>query len=156
MAAEYSSVVNQIVSANQPILFSEAPVPCNEGIIFHRDGTGIFLLSNRGLKPYRECCRVIVPQALYEVAFHANIQIPADGEVGTITLALVVDGEAEPAALMSVTPAAVEEPFNVGTASIVNVPAICGCSRVSVRNISDTDVEVLSANIIFNRAGVMR
>ena len=155
MAAEYSGV-DQIVSANQPIVFTNAPVPCNEGLIFHRDGTGIFLVSSRGLKCYREGCRVVVPQALYEVAFHANVQIPADGEVGTITLALVVDGETEPAAVMSVTPAAVEEPFNIGTASIVNVPAICGCSRVSVRNIGDGDVEVLSANIIFNRAGVMR
>jgi len=155
MAAEYSSV-DQVVSANQPVVFTNAPVPCNEGIIFHRDGTGIFLLSSRGLKPYRDCCKVVVPQALYEVAFHANVQIPADGEVGTISLALVVDGEVEPAAIMSVTPAAAEEPFNVGTASIVNVPAICGCSRVSVRNIGDADVEVLSANIIFNRAGVKR
>lgn len=156
MAAEYSSVTSQIVSANQPIVFSEAPVPCNEGFIFHREGTGIFLLSARGLQCYRQNCRVVVPQALYQVEFHANVQIPADGEVGTITLALVLDGEIEPAAVMSVTPAAVEEPFNVGTASIVNVPAICGCSRVSVRNIGDADVEVLSANIIFNRAGVQR
>ena len=155
MAAEYSSV-DQVVSANQPVVFTNAPVPCSEGIIFHRDGTGIFLLSSRGLRPYRDMCKVVVPQALYEVAFHANVQIPEGGEVGTITLALVVDGEVEPAAVMSVTPAAVEEPFNVGTASIVNVPAICGCSRVSVRNIGDADVEVLSANIIFNRAGVQR
>jgi hypothetical protein len=155
MAAEYSSV-DQVVSANQPVVFTNAPVPCNEGIIFHRDGTGIFLLSSRGLRPYCQCCGVVVPQALYEVAFHADVQIPEGGEVGTITLALVVDGEVEPAAVMSVTPAAVEEPFNIGTASIVNVPAICGCSRVSVRNIGDADVEVLSANIIFNRAGVQR
>ena len=155
MAAEYSSV-DQVVSANQPVVFTNAPVPCSEGIIFHRDGTGIFLLSSRGLRPYRDMCKVVVPQALYEVAFHANVQIPEGGEVGTITLALVVDGEVEPAAVMSVTPAAVEEPFNIGTASIVNVPAICGCSRVSVRNIGDADVEVLSANIIFNRAGVQR
>lgn len=156
MAAEYSSIASQIVSANQPIIFSEAPVPCREGIIFHRDGTGVFLLSSRGLQPYRQCCRVVVPQALYQVEFHANVQIPEGGTVDTITLALVVDGEVEPAAIMSVTPAAVEEPFNIGTSSIVNVPAICGCSRVSVRNIGTEDVEVLSSNIVFNRAGVMR
>jgi len=155
MAAEYSAI-SQIVSANQPVVFANAPVPCSEGFIFHRDGTGIFLASSRGLKPYRQCCKVEIPEALYEVAFHANVQIPADGEIGTISLALVVDGEVEPAAIMSVTPAAVEEPFNIGTASIVNVPAICGCSRVSVRNIGDADVEVLSANIIFDTAGVKR
>lgn len=156
MGAEYSSGITQTVSANQPIVFTDAPVPCNEGIIFHRDGTGVFLVSSRGLRPYREACRVVVPQALYQVEFHANVQIPDGGTVGTINLALVLDGEVEPAAVMSVTPAAVEEPFNVGTAAIVNVPAICGCSRVSVRNIGDEDIEVLSANIIFNRAGVMR
>lgn len=155
MAAEYSSF-DQIVSANQPIVFTDAPVPCSEGVIFHRDGTGAFLLSGRGLKPYRDGCQVVVPQALYEVEFHANVQIPEGGEVGTISFALVVDGEVEPAAIMSVTPAAVEEPFNIGTASIVNVPAICGCSRVAVRNIGDANAEVLSANIVFNRAGVQR
>jgi len=156
MAAEYSSITSQIVSANQPIVFTEAPVPCREGIIFHRDGTGVFLLSSRGLKPYRECCGVVIPEALYTVEVHANVQIPDGGVVDAITLAVVLDGEIEPAAVMSVTPAATEEPFNIGTSVVVNVPAICGCSRVSVRNIGDADVEVLSANIIFNRSGVMR
>lgn len=155
MATEYSAV-DQIVSANQPVVFTEAPLPCNEGLVFHRENTGVFLVSSLGLKPYRQCCRVVVPQALYEVAVHANVQIPEGGTVGTITLALVLDGEVEPAAIMTATPAAVEEPFSVGTSVIVNVPAICGCSRVSVRNIGDDDIEVLSANIIFNRAGVKR
>lgn len=153
MAANYTAI-DQIVSANQPVIFSDAPVPCNMGYIFHRDGTGIFLASSLGLRPYRECCRVVVPEALYDVEVHANVQIPTGGTVGTITLGLVVDGE--PVSVMSATPAAVEEPFNVGTSIIIGVPAICGCSRVSVRNIGDDDIEVLSATIVFNRTGVKR
>lgn len=155
MGAEYSAI-DQIVTARQPIVFTQAPVPCNEGFIFHRDGTGLFLASSRGLRPYRQCCRIVIPQALYSVNVNATVQIPTDGTVDTIRLALFVDGEAETAGTMVVTPAAVEEPFTINTSSIIAIPAICGCSSVSVRNIGTEDVEVLSASITFDTAGVKR
>lgn len=156
MAAEYSSVVSQIVSANQPIIYTESPVPCNEGLIFHRDGSGQFLASSRGLQPFRRCCKIVVPEALYSVTVNATVQVPEGGVVDAISLALFVDGTEEPAAVMSVTPAAVEEPFTVSTSQIINVPAVCRCSSVSVRNIGTEDVEVLTSSIIFDTAGVKR
>lgn len=156
MAAEYSSNAIQLVDAGQSVIFTESPVPCRCGYIFHRDESGLFYVSSRGLKPYCGCSGLVMPEALYEVAFHANIQIPEDGTVDTISLAVFIGGEEDPSSIMSVTPAAVGEPFNVGADVIVAVPAICGCTNVSVRNIGTTAIEVLNANIIFDTAGIRR
>ena len=57
--------------------------------------------------------------------------------------------------IMTVTPAAVEEPFNVGAGILVSVPAICGCSKVSVRNIGTDPVEVLNSNIAIIRTNTL-
>lgn len=97
-----------------------------------------------------------VPEALYSVRVNATVQVPEGGVVDTISLALYVDGEYEPSAVMSVTPAAVEEPFTIGTSQIINVPAMCRCSTISVRNIGTEDVEVLATSIIFDTAGIKR
>jgi hypothetical protein len=51
---------------------------------------------------------------------------------------------------MSFTPAAVEVAGNVGATVIATVPYVCGCSTVSVRNISDQAITVENANITFN------
>ena len=158
MAAEYSSNLTQEVAANAAVIFTESPVPCNRGLVFHRNETGVFLLAsticcNRG----RCCCgQWIMPSTVYAVDFHANIQVPTGGTVGPISLALVVDGEIDPSSIMTVTPAAVEEPFNVGASILVSVPAICGCSKVSVRNIGTDPVEVLNSNIVFDLSSVRR
>ena len=156
MAAEYSNNSLQRVEPGQAVVFTESPVPCTKGYIFHRDESGIFYLSSRNQKQY--CCggNVRTPEAVYEVGFHANIQIPADGTVETISLAISIGGEIDPSSTMSVTPAATEEPFNVGAGVIVAVPAICGCTSVSVRNIGTEPIEVLNANIISDTAGVRR
>ena len=90
-----------------------------------------------------------MPTANYEVGFHANIQIPTGGTVESISLAIAIDGEVDPSSIMTVTPAAVEEAFNVGAGIIVAVPWICRCGSVSVRNISTQAVEVSNANIVF-------
>jgi hypothetical protein len=51
---------------------------------------------------------------------------------------------------MIVTPAAVEEFFNVFGAIYLDIPCGC-CSQVSVRNISTQSVEVQNANLIIER-----
>lgn len=156
MAAEYSANFLQRVEPGQAVVFTESPVPCSKGYIFHRDESGIFYVSSRGLKQCCCCGSVMTPEALYQVGFHANIQIPEDGTVDTISLAIAIGGEVDPSSTMSVTPAAVEEPFNVGAEIIVAVPAICGCTNVSVRNVGTEAIEVLNANIIFDTAGIRR
>lgn len=97
-----------------------------------------------------------MPSTVYSVAFHCNVQIPEGGTVGPISLALVIDGEVDPSSIMTVTPAAVQEAFNVGAEILVSVPAICGCNKVSVRNIGTAPVEVSNANIVFDLSGVRR
>ena len=160
MAAEYSANALQTVAPNGSVIFTEAPVPCNRGIINHREESGIFRLAsptviNNTLSRLCYCCQTL-PTANYEVAFHANIQIPTGGTVEPISLALVIDGEVDPSSTMTITPAAVEEPGNVGADIIVAVPYICRCSSVSVRNISTQAIEVLNANIVFDFRGIRR
>lgn len=157
MAAEYSANAIQTVAAGGSVIFSESPVPCNRGLIYHRDESGAFRLASptaMGCGCRRGCCCMDYPTANYQVAFHANIQIPEDGTVEPISLAIAIDGEVDTSSIMTYTPAAVEELGNVGADVIVAVPCICRCSSVSVRNVSTQPIEVANANIVFDFAGV--
>ena len=51
---------------------------------------------------------------------------------------------------MTVTPAAVEQFFNVSSSVYIDVANNC-CLNVSVQNISDIPVEVQNANLIVER-----
>lgn len=148
MAAEYSANLAQTVPANGSVIFTEAPVPCVRGLIFHRDDSGLFRLANRFFRQnINSCWR---RNTNYEVAFHANIAVPEGGTVEEIQLALAVDGEIDPSSIMSFTPAAVDVFGNVGADIIVTVPYICTCSSVSVRNVSTQPITVANANIVFD------
>ena len=158
MAAEYSSNVLQTVTANSSVIFTESPVPCNRGLIYHRDESGLFRLASPSTIGYRRTCCSSMPTANYIVDFSANIAIPSDpaGTVEAISLAIAIDGEIDPSSIMTVTPAAVGEFFNVGTHVVVAVPYICRCSSVSVRNVSTQAIDVQNANLVINFAGVRR
>jgi len=162
MSAEYSANALQTVPANGPVIFSASPVPCNRGIIYHRDESGLFRLASprvMGVCCRRRCCCSDFPEAVYSVGFHANIAVPGTPTAGTveeIQLAIFVDGEEDPSSIMSFTPAAVDEFGNVGAEILVSVPCICGCSSVSVRNISAQPVNVRNANIVFGFEGIRR
>ena len=157
MAAEYSANAIQTVAAGGSVIFTESPVPCNRGLIYHRGESGAFRLASptaMGCGCRRGCCCMDYPTANYQVAFHANIQIPEGGTVEPISLAIAIDGEVDASSIMTYTPAAVEELGNVGADVIVAVPCICRCSSVSVRNVSTQPIEVVNANIVFDFAGV--
>lgn len=157
MAAEYSANAIQTVAAGGSVIFTESPVPCNRGLIYHRDESGAFRLASptaMGCGCRRGCCCMDYPTANYQVAFHANIQIPEGGTVEPIGLAIAIDGEVDASSIMTITPVAVEELGNVGADVIVAVPCICRCSSVSVRNVSTQPIEVVNANIVFDFAGV--
>ncbi len=150
MAAEFSANVAQQVPVSGSVIFTESPVPCNCGFIYHRDGSGIFRLANKFFRQnITQCWR---RNTNYEVAFHANIAVPegetvpADG----ISLAIAIDGEIDTSSQMIIVPAAAEEFGNVGADIIVTVPFLCGCSSVSIRNTSTIPVTVQNANIIFD------
>jgi len=84
------------------------------------------------------------------VDFGANIAIPTGGTPGSISLAIQIDGSTIPSSTMIVTPAAVEDFFNVSRA--INVPIWRGCCEsVAVRNTSDQPILVQNANILFSR-----
>lgn len=159
MAAEYSANATQVVPANGSVIFTESPVPCNRGLIYHRDESGLFRLASpsvMGCGCRRRCCCQGMPVADYTVSFHANIAIPEDpaGTVEPISLAIFVDGEEDPSSIMTFTPAAIGDLGNVGAEIVVSVPYICRCGSVSVRNISTQPIDVVNANIVFDFNGV--
>lgn len=161
--AEYSANAVQTVAANSPVIFTEDPVPCTRGLIFHRDGSGVFRLAGpRNISGngfgwgWNTCpCCNQMPEAMYLVTFHANIAIPEGGTVGSIQLAATVDGDPDLSSTMIVTPAAVGEYFNVGAEIMVAVPAICGCESVSVRNTGTEDILVQNANLVIAYQGIL-
>lgn len=129
----------QTVAANANVLFTDTVIGGNCSIL-HRDGSGLVTL--RGLT---DQCR-----ARFRVSFGGNIAVPTGGTVGPISLAIAINGEPVATTTMISTPAAVEEYNNVFSAIFIDVPKGC-CSQISVRNISDDDIEVQNANLIVER-----
>jgi hypothetical protein len=120
----------QTVEVNQNVLFTDTVV-CGNCSMNHRDGSGLV-----SIKGNTNQCR-----ARYRVSFGGNIAIPTGGTVEAISLAIAIEGEAVPSTTMIVTPAAVEEFFNVFSAIFLDVPRGC-CITVSVRNVSTQAIEV--------------
>lgn len=129
----------QTVSANQNVYFTDTVI-CGGLTITHRDDSGLVTL--RGLT---DQCR-----ARFRVSFGANIGLPTGGTVGPISLAIAINGEPVRATTMTVTPAAVEQFFNVYSSLYVDVPRGC-CVTISVQNITAVDVDVQNANLIVDR-----
>ena len=125
----------QTVAPNANVQFMDTVCGGNK-CITHRAGSGLVTLKGgQG-------------RAIYKVDFGANVAIPEDGTVGPISLAISIDGE--PVQIMTVTPAAVEEFFNVFGSTLVCAPCGC-CVSVSVRNIGEEDITVTDASLIVER-----
>lgn len=149
MAAEYSANAAQIVPIGGSVIFTESPVPCNRGLVYHREDSGIFRLANKFFR--QNVCNCWRRNTNYEVAFHANIAVPTGQTIPDtgISLAIAIDGAVDPSSTMIYVPAAVEDLGNVGADIIVTVPFMCGCSSVSVVNTSTIPITVQNANILF-------
>ena len=137
--AEFTGVFVQQIAANGNAVFSETPVSGSNCIV-HREGSGIITL--RGMT--NQC------RARYKVVFGGNIAIPTGGTVGPISVAIAVEGEALGSATAIVTPAAVNEFFNVFAAAFIEVPRGC-CVTVAVKNPSTETIELENANVIVER-----
>lgn len=147
--SEFSANAIQVVNPGESIVFTESPVPNRNGLVRHRDDTGNFLLS--GYIPQSGCsCGCRNNSASYLVDFGANISVPTGGTAEAISVAIAVDGATLPATTMIVTPAAVDQYFNVSRAANVEVWNGC-CETVTVRNTSSQPIQVQNANIIFSR-----
>lgn len=125
----------QTVNAEQNVYFTNTVI-CGNCNIIHRAGSGLVTL--RGLT---DQCR-----ARYRVTFTGNIAVPTGGTVGPIQLAIALNGEAIPATTMIVTPAAVDNYFNVHGDTFIEVPRGC-CVSVSIKNTSTIAVNVQNANL---------
>ena len=129
----------QTVEANQNVYFTDTTV-CGNTSIGHRGGSGLVTL--RGIT--NQC------RARFLVTFGGNVAIPTGGTVGPISLAIAIEGEATPGTQMIVTPAAVENFFNISTSVFVDVPRGC-CTTISVINTSTEAIEIQNANLIIER-----
>lgn len=138
--AEYTNGALQLVAAGQNVVFTESPAACNKGYVVHREGSGVFTL--RGIT--NQC------RARYKVSYGGNIAIPTGGTVGPISVAIAVEGEPLTSATAIVTPAAVEEFFNVSAAVYIEVPRGC-CVSVAIENTSTQSISAQNSNIIIER-----
>lgn len=129
----------QTVPVSQNVYFTDE-VTCGNCSITHRDGSG--LVNLRGIT--NQC------RARFKVTFGGNIAIPTGGTVGPISLALSLDGEAVSSTTMIVTPAAVNQFFNVFSAIFIDVPRGC-CATLGVTNTSTEPIDVQNANLIIER-----
>ena len=148
--AEYNAIESQTINPNESAVFTITAVPCERGFVRHRDGTGNFLLSGWVPSNYCGCGCNRNKSASYLVDFGANIAIPTGGTVEEISVAISVDGATVPASTMIVTPAAVEEFWNVSRAVNVEVWRGC-CETLTIKNTSDQPILMQNANIIFAR-----
>ena len=148
--AEYTYNPIQLVQPNGNVLLNNN-IPCNKGYVYHRDESGIVILRGVVNNP----CGCF---ARYQVTFNGNIAVPEDGTVGAIAIALAIDGEPILTSRAIVTPAAVDEYFNVTSTAIITVPKGC-CFSVAVENVSEgataadpaTAINVQNANLVVTR-----
>ena len=134
-----ANAVQEVAAANN-VIFTDTAVQGNSSMV-HREGSGLVKL--RGLTTCQQ-------RARFKIFFSANIALPTGGTAGPISLAISVDGEPVATTTMTVTPATVEEYFNVASSVYLNVPAGC-CSTIGVRNISGVAIDVQNANLIAER-----
>lgn len=137
--AEFTNANAVSVAAGQNVPLTETAVagkPC----IVHREGAGIVTL--RGLT--NQC------KARFKVSFGANVAIPTGGTVEAITASLAINGEPLTSATAIVTPASVENYFNIYVAAFVEVPRGC-CVTVAAENTSTQAVLFANSNLIAER-----
>ena len=124
--AEFTYNPIQVVQPNTPVVLNPA-IGCPKGYVLNRNESGIVTL--RGIT--NNCF------ARYEVTFNGNIAVPEGGTVGAISVAIAIDREPVLTSRTIVTPAAVDNYFNVTSTAIVTVPKGC-CVNVSVENTSES------------------
>ena len=145
--AEFTKNEIQLVQPNQPVTLNTS-IGCPKGYVYHRNGSGIVTL--RGIT--NNCF------ARYQVTFNGNIALPEGATVGPIAVALSIDGEPIQTSRAIVTPAAVDEYFNVTSTAFITIPRGC-CFNVGVENVSvgataadpAPSINLQNANLVVSR-----
>ena len=149
--AEFVNNDIQLVNTNQPVVLRTS-IPCNKGYVFHRNESGIITL--RGIVNNPNACF-----ARYQVTFNGNIALAEGNTVGPVSIALALDGEPILTSKAIVTPAAVDEYFNVTSTAVITIPKGC-CLNISVENTSESatpattpapQINVQNANLTVTR-----
>ena len=140
--AEFTYNPVQIVQPNQPVILNDS-IPCNKGYVIHRNESGLVTL--RGIVNNPCSCF-----SRYQAEFNGNVSVPEGGTAGPISIALSIDGEPILTSQAIVTPAAVDNYFNVTSTAIITVPKGC-CLNVSVDNTSTETINVQNANLTVTR-----
>lgn len=112
-----SNTTDQILNPGQAITFNTVVLHTGNGEC-HRPGTSSVKMKANGI---------------YEVTFNGNIGVPTGSTPGPVQLNIAVGGETLAETRMEVTPAAVNEFFNVnGKTAIKN--CCCDYDRLTVVN----------------------
>ena len=136
--AEFTYNPIQLVEENQAAIMNDS-IPCNKGYVYHRNESGIVIL--RGI--VNNACSSF---ARYQVTANGNVAVPTGGTVGEISVALAIDGEPIQTSRARVTPAAVENYFNVTSTAFITVPRGC-CFSVTLENTSDRSINLQNLNM---------
>lgn len=133
--AEYTNNAVQTVAVGGSALFTEGLGGCSCGIM-HRAGSGLFQLRGPGR---------------YRITFNGNLAVPTGGTPGAVSVGVSLDSETLYSSIATVTPAAVEEYFNVTSTATACVPCGC-CAAVTIKNAGGQAVNVANPNLIIERA----
>lgn len=129
---ELINTLPQTVAVNGSVVFNTQTTRSCNAVERWRGGSGLITLT----KPGR-----------YLVTFSGNIAVPTGGTVGEIALGIAQNGEILNGSVMRVTPAAVEEYFNVSKSIYVDVPCNC-CETISVKDADGVAMLVDNPNLI--------
>lgn len=136
--AEFTYNPIQVVEPNQAAIMNTS-IGCNRGYVFHRNESGIVILRGIVNNPCGSFAR-------YQVTCNCNIAVPEGGTPGEISVALAIDGEPIQTSRARVTPAAVDEYFNVTSTAFITVPSGC-CFSVTLENTSDQAINIQNLNM---------
>lgn len=128
--AEFIVPGEQTVQPGSPFILN-TQIGCPNGYVIHREGSGILTLR----APVKGCQSFF----RYLISYSGNIAIPTGQDVGQIQIGFEVTGEPERGTVAKVTPAAVEDFFNVSAQKYLTVPGGC-CYNISLDNLSNIPI----------------
>ena len=142
--AEFTYNPIQVVEPNQNVILNNN-ISCFKGYVLHREESGLVTLRGIVNNPCSNFAR-------YQCTFNGNIAVPTGETVGPIAIALAIDGEPILTSKAIVTPAAVDNYFNVTSTAFITVPKGC-CFTVAIENVSTPTVpiNVQNANFVITR-----
>lgn len=136
--AEFTYNPIQVVQPNQAAILNDS-IRCNKGYVLHRNESGLITL--RGIVNNQCGCF-----ARYQVTANGNISVPEGETVGPISVSIAINGEPLNTSRAIVTPAAVDDYFNVTSTAIIDVARGC-CTQVSLENVSDGNIPINVQNL---------